>query len=111
MSKAIGSGIESKPAKVYDLGLTGLPLAQRPGIVIPTPENLQAVADKASAQRNRTAAEITPQEFGGQYGIPRDFALFIQRLEGRVIQLEREVATLRNASKMPAHMRDVERRG
>jgi hypothetical protein len=110
VSKAIGSEIESKPARVYDPGLTGLPLAQRPGIVIPTPENLQAVADKAAAQRNRTMAEVTPQEFGAQFGIPRNFALFVQRLEARVLELERDNRDLRKRViklERPAHMRDV----
>lgn|GEM_PF-5667610 len=114
MSKAIGSEIESKPARVYDPGLTGLPLAQRPGIVIPTPENLQAVADKAAAQHNRTMSEVTPQEFGAQFGIPRNFAFFVQRLEARVLELERDKRDLRERViklERPAHMRDVERRG
>jgi len=92
--------------------VVSLPLAQRPGVIIPTPENLQAVADKAAAKRARTAAEITPQEFGAQYGIPRDFALFMQRLEGRVIELENRVAQLEAAekSRVPRHLRDVEKR-
>lgn len=110
MSTALGSHIESKPARVYDPGLTGLPLAQRSGINLPTPENLDRVAADGAAKRNRTAAEVTPQEFGKHFGIPREFALFVQRMEGRLIHLEREVETLRNASKMP-HLRDVERRG
>ncbi len=109
MSKAIGSEIESKPARAYDPGLTGLPLAQRPGINLPTPENLQRVADEAAAQRNRTAAEVTPQEFGAQFGIPRNFALFVQRLEARVLEMERDNKDLRErVAKLerPAHMRD-----
>jgi hypothetical protein len=94
-----------------DNGLVGLPLDQRPGITLPTPANLDKIAADAAAKRNRAAAEVTPQEFGRHYGIPRDFAQFVQRLEARVIELEREVATLRSTSALPAHMRDVERRG
>ena len=108
MSQALGSDIVSKPAKVYDNGLTGLPLAQRPGIVLPTPANLQRVADEAAAKRSRTAAEITPQEFGAQFGIPRNFALFVQRLESRVLEMERDNKDLRErVAKLerPAHMR------
>jgi hypothetical protein len=108
VSKAIGSEIESKPAKVYDLGLTGLPLHARPGIVLPTPANLQRVADEAAAKRNRTMAEVTPQQFGAQFGISRDFALFLQRLESRVLEMERDNKDLRERLaklERPAHMR------
>jgi hypothetical protein len=113
VSKAIGSDIESKPAKAYDLGLTGLPLAQRAGITLPTPENLQAVADNAAAKRARTASEITPQAFGYHYGIPRDLSIFLQRLETTIIEQGRRIAQLEAAesSTLPRHMRDVEHRG
>jgi len=114
MRQGIGSAVESKPAKRYNLGLTGLPLAQRPGINLPTPENLDRVAADAAAKRSRTAAEVTPQEFGQHFGIPREFALFIQRLESRTLEMERDNKDLRErVAKLerPAHMRDLETRG
>jgi len=116
MSKAIGSEIESKPARAYDLGLTGLPLAQRPGINLPTPANLQRVADEAAAQRQREtqASNSNPHDLGRAWGVSRDMVLFLQRLEARVMELESNDKDLRERVaklEQPAHMRNVERRG
>ena len=115
MSKAIGSEIESKPAKVYDLGLTGLPVAQRPGIVIPTPKNLQRVADDAAAKREResNASAHTPQSLGRSWGVSVELAQLIQRLEATIIEQGRRIAHLEAAetSALPRHLRDIERRG
>lgn len=114
MSKAIGSEIESKPARAYDLGLTGLPLAQRPSITLPTPENLDKIAADAAAKRQREteARNCNPQELGRSWGVSRDMALFLQRLEAKVIEQEREIASLKSQSYSTSpHLRDIERRG
>jgi hypothetical protein len=64
----------------------------------------------AAALRARQGLDNpTPQTIGQQYGISRDHALFLQRLEARVLELENEVKALRNANKLP-HMASVERR-
>jgi hypothetical protein len=115
-SKAIGSEIESRPAKLYDNGLVGLPLHMRPGINLPTPENLQAVADKAAAQRNREteARNSNPHDLGRAWGVTRDMVLFLQRLESRVLEMERDNKDLRERMaklERPAHLRNVETRG
>src|SRR5258707_14965226 len=83
--------------------VVNLPPHLKPGVMEPTPENLERVAANAAAQRARTALQIMPQEFGRQFGIQRYFAQFVQRLEARVIELEREVATLRSTSSLPPH--------
>jgi hypothetical protein len=65
----------------------------------------------AAALRKRQGLDKpNPQSIGQQYGISRDHALFLQRLEARVLELENEVKALRNANKQPAHMQGVERR-
>jgi hypothetical protein len=91
-------------------GLVGLPMNERPGITLPTPANLQAVADNAEAKRaNETQTRnMNPFELGRAWGVSRDMVLFLQRLEGKVIELEREVAALRHPA---PHMRAVETRG
>lgn len=115
MSKAIGSEIESKPARVYDLGLTGLPLAERKGINLPTPENLQRVADDAAVKRfvESKTANVSPDVLGRSWGVSREFVLFVQRLEATVIEQGREIEWLKSQSygTTGPHMRDVERRG
>lgn len=55
-------------------------------------------------------APPTAQGLGRDLGIPLATAQFLQRLEARVLELEREVAALRNAG-VPPHLRNVERRG
>lgn len=99
-----------------DNGLTGLPLNERPGIRLPTPENLDRVAADAAAKRANEAqtSNMNPFELGRAWGVPRDFVLFIQRLEGLVLALERDNKDLRErVAKLerPAHMRQVETRG
>jgi len=115
VSKAIGSEIESKPARVYDLGLTGLPLAERKGINLPTPENLQRVADDAAVKRfvESKTANVSPDVLGRSWGVSREFVLFVQRLEATVIEQGREIEWLKSQSygTTGPHMRDVERRG
>jgi hypothetical protein len=114
MSKAIGSHVESRPAKVYDNGPQPLPLHARPGIVLPTPENLQRVADDAAVKRfvESKTANVSPDALGRSWGVSREFVLFIQRLEGKVIELEREVATLKSQSYSTSpHLHNIERRG
>jgi hypothetical protein len=113
MSKAIGSEIESKPAKVYDLGLTGLPLAQRPGITLPTPENLNRIAASAADKRyfESQASNVSPDALGRSWGVSRDFVLFVQRLEATVIEQGREIAWLKTQIFNPPHMHNIERRG
>jgi hypothetical protein len=119
VSKAMGATIESKPASAYDNGLTGLPLAQRPGITLPTPANLQAVADNAAAQRQREteARNSNPHDLGRSWGVTRDMVLFLQRLEGTVLEQGRTIADLRSeiaqlrSSAQPRHMQGVEMRG
>jgi hypothetical protein len=110
MRQAIGSEIESTPAKAYDLGRIGLPLDQRPGITLPTPANLQAVADNAAAKRAQEShvQSSSPDHLGRSWGVSRDMVLFLQRLEGKVIELENEVQTLRRTAALPPHMRAVE---
>jgi hypothetical protein len=93
-----------------------LPPHMKTGVMVPTPENLQAVADKAAAQRQREteARNGSPQDLGRAWGAGRDMVLFLQRLEARVLELERDNKDLRErVAKLerPAHMRDVERRG
>ena len=91
-------------------GLIGLPLAERKGINLPTPENLQRVADEAAAKRNRTVAEVTPQD--RKWGVSKDMVSFLQRLEILVLEQGRRIAQLEAAetSALPRHMQDVERR-
>jgi hypothetical protein len=93
-------------------GLIGLPPEQRPGIILPTPANLDKVAADAAAKRahESQARNMNPNEIGRAWGVSRDMVLFLQRLEGKVIELEREVADLRRAA-APPHMRAVEVRG
>ena len=74
----------------------------------------------------RTAIDALAHRLGFDGGVPREAAIvlaqrivalesklsqpvydYVQRLEAKVLQLERDVATLR----APAHMKDVERRG
>jgi hypothetical protein len=113
MSKAIGSEIVSKRAKAYDLGLTGLPLAQRPGITLPTPENLDRVAQDAADKRfiEAKAHNVSPDALGRAWGVSRDFVLFVQRLEATVIERGREIAWLRTQIFNPPHTHNIERRG
>ena len=115
MSKAIGSETESRPARVYNPGLTGLPLAQRPGLTLPTPENLDRVAQNAADKRflESQARNVSPDALGREWGVSRNFVLFCQRLEAKVLEQEREIAWLKTQIfNQPApHMRDVERRG
>jgi hypothetical protein len=83
------------------------------GVLAPTPDNLQRVADEAAAKR-ASEAEVqnsSASSLGRAWGISRDFVLDYQRLTARVAELERELAALRSTSTLPAHMRDVERRG
>lgn len=101
------------PKSIYDPGTQPLPINQRPGIILPTPENLDRVAADAAAKREAQtqASNCTPQSLGRSWGISVEAVQFIQRLEARVIELEREVALLRSTSTLPPHMRDIERRG
>jgi len=97
-------------------GLIGLPLAQRRGINLPTPENLQRVADEAAAKRAKETQtrNMNANELGRAWGVSRDMILFIRRLESKVIELERDYKDLRErVAKLerPAHMRDLETRG
>jgi hypothetical protein len=96
-----------------DNGLIGVPLAERKGINLPTPANLQRVTDEAAAKRQRETEtrNCNPQDLGRAWGVTRDMAQFISRLEARVIELENEVARLRSTSALPPHMRTVEVRG
>lgn len=95
-----------------DNGTQPLPMNERPGIVIPTPENLNRIAANAAAQRQREteARNSNPQDLSRAWGVSRDMILFLQRLEGKVIELEREVAQLRRGNNLPVHLRDVEKR-
>jgi hypothetical protein len=114
----MGTEIESKPAKAYDLGLTGRPLNERPGIMLPTPANIDAVAANAAAQRQREteARNCNPNDLGRSWGVTHEMALWCQRLEGMVLEHARTIAELRSeiaqlrSSALPRHMVDVERR-
>jgi hypothetical protein len=93
-----------------------LPIDQRPGITLPTPENLDRVAQDAADKRflEQKAANVSPDALGRAWGVSRDLVLFLQRLEARALELERDNKDLRErVAKLerPAHMRDVERRG
>lgn len=103
------------PGGSTDNGLTPLPLDRRPGILMPTPENLQRVADAAANKRAREveARNTAPQDLARNWGVPRDLVFYIQRLENRVAELEREVESLRTdrTSALPPHLRNLEKRG
>ena len=81
-----------------------LPMAARTGIASPAQQ--EEIGRKAAAERARAAADMPPQEFGRRNGITVELAQFLQRMEARVLELEREVKALRQ----PAHMTHVERR-
>lgn len=90
-------------------------LANRPGINLPTPENLQRVADDAAVKRfvESKAHNVSPEALGRSWGVSREFVLFVQRLEATVIEQGREIEWLKSQSygTTGPHMRDVERRG
>jgi hypothetical protein len=72
----------------------------------------EEIDTNARALRARQGLDKPESETIGQcFGIPREFAQFIQRLEGRVIELEKDVAALRAAAKrLPAHLQGLETR-
>lgn len=104
-----------KPGGSPDNGPRPLPLAQRPGITLPTPENLDRVAQNAADKRflEQKAANVSPDALGREWGVSRNFVLFLQRLEAKVIEQEREIAFLKTQIfNQPApHLHNVERRG
>jgi len=94
--------------------ITTIPLHLRASCIPPTPENWDRVAAEAAAKREAAAkaSRNHPMSLVSQWGISLDLAQFLQRLEGKILELEKEVAILRAAdtSTLPRHMRDVERR-
>jgi hypothetical protein len=93
-----------------------VPLNQRGStIMLPTPENIQRVTDQAAAQREaaKQASNRAAVDFCQQYGIPRDFAFYVQRQEALVLELQRRIELLEAADRSsltPPHMRNVEKR-
>jgi hypothetical protein len=85
-------------------------MAARTGIASPAEQ--EEIGRKAAAARARAAADMPPQEFGRRNGITHELAIFLQRLEARVLELESRVAALEAAQKnsMPRHLANVERR-
>jgi len=75
-------------------------LAQR----TPVPVDVQQLANELGrAGVPMEAARILARRMAG---VPHELSLHVQRLEGRIIELERELKLLRQ----PAHMHNVERR-
>ena len=85
-----------------------LPMYARTGIA--TPEQQDEIARQAQAARDRAAANMPSQEFGRRNGITVELAQFLQRMEGRILELENEVKELRNLTRQPAHLAHVEKR-
>lgn len=104
-----------KPGGSPDNGPQPLPLHLRPGITLPTPENLDRIAQDAADKRafEAKAANNSPDALGRSWGVSRDLVLFLQRLEAEVIEVRRENAWLKQQIfNQPApHLHNVERRG
>lgn len=67
----------------------------------------EEIDENARKLRERQGLDKPPsQTLAQRTGIPHEVAQFLQRLEARVLELEREVKALRQ----PAHMTNVERR-
>jgi hypothetical protein len=81
------------------------PMHLRPGIASPADQDRLAAEAKA-----RRDAPASPQAIAQSFGLSRDFALFIQRLEARVIEQGQEIASLKQAiyNMQPAHLKNLE---
>ena len=94
--------------------VVNLPPQMKRGFIVPTPENLDRIAADAAAKRAREtqSRNMNPNELGRAWGVSRDMVLFLQRIEGRILDLERENAFLKSQIfQQPPHLRDAERRG
>jgi hypothetical protein len=70
----------------------------------PTPAQLDAIAE--AGRKEREAAAKNPVHLGQSVGLPRAAAEYILRLEARIEELERKVATLQG----PPHVARLEKR-
>ena len=91
-----------------------LPMDQRPGILMPTPANLERMAREAEEKRQREAQarNSNPVDLGRTWGVSRELVLYLQRLEAKIADLEKQVAQLEadRTSALPRHLRGVETR-
>ena len=71
-----------------------------------TNEEIDRFAAALRARQGLDNHKPTPTTFGQQYGIPKEFAQFIQRLEGRISELENRLKAL----EQPAHLANLEKR-
>jgi hypothetical protein len=76
-----------------------------------TEEQIQENVRKMRAAQGIPDPTVAP-DFGRQHGLSREFAMWCQRLEAKVLEQEKEIAELRAAlrGKVPPHMRDLETR-
>src|SRR5882672_5560735 len=93
-----------------------IPMHMRRGIMVPTPANIDRVANEANAKREAEAdaQRAQPVNLARKWNIPTELAQFLQRMEANIIELQNEVAYLCARDKnslVPPHMTYVEKRG
>ena len=74
-----------------------------------TNEEIEVIAARL---RKQQGLDNPSASIGPQFGISRDHALFLARLEAKVLELETRVAALEAAQRtsIPRHLANVERR-